>query len=168
MNLKKATLIVVALVIALTSVSAQWAPVSAAEKSISKGITFGKSADIYLGKGGVYFPNSSYTATAVLTREKISPTKSLLFTHRSIDIHLYDNNGKEIKNLFGYVYVYFNLNAEDRENWGKGKLSIYQYDTAKKQWVACSTWLISDKSSPNGRASCLISNFGTYALGTKR
>ncbi|MGD2158453.1 MAG: hypothetical protein PVG32_16365 [Anaerolineales bacterium] len=168
MNLKKITLIVVALLIAFTAISIQWAPASAAAKSISKSISFGKPADIYLGNAGVYFANSNYTATAELTRERLNPTKSLRFTQRSVEIHLYDNKNKEIKNLFGYVYVYFNLNAEDRANWNKEKLSIYQFDTATKKWVECRTWLVSDKSSPYGRATCLISSFGTYALGTKR
>jgi hypothetical protein len=123
---------------------------------------------VYLGNGGVYFANSNYTATAELTREQLNPTKSLYFTQRSIDIRLYDNNNKEIKNLFGFVYVYFNLNAEDRANWNKDKLSVYQWNTATKNWVECPTWLVTDKSAGNGRASCLISSFGTYALGTKR
>jgi hypothetical protein len=145
--------------------------VSAAEKtnSISKSLVYQKSLDISLGKGGVYFPSSAYTGTVVLTRIEPIPTKDLTFTQRWIDIHLFESTNKEFKIVFGYVYVYFNLNVEDRAAWEKGKLSIFHYRQDKKIWEECETRLIADASAPYGRVRFLITEeYGQYGLGLKR
>ena len=161
-------ILILGFVFSLTIIS--WDKVRASEntESISKTLVYQKPLDISLGKGGVYFPSSNYTGTAVLSRIEPIDTKQITFSQRWADIHLYDKSGKEFKNVYGYVYVYFNLNVEDRAAWNKGKLSIYHYNEVKKTWDETETQLLTYKNVPHGRVKVLLQEFGLYGLGITR
>lgn len=161
-------IILLSMVFTLTLFS--WEKVRASEKTttITKTLVYQKPLDISLGKGGVYFPSSNYTGSAVLTRLEPVDTKQIRFSQRWIDIHLYDKGGKEFKTVYGYVYVYFNLNVEDRAAWNKEKLSVYHYNVAKKIWEESETQLLANKNVPYGRVKVLVQEFGLYGLGITR
>lgn len=157
------------LIVALTLGFGQPAKAALKIDSITKPLVYQKSSDISLGNGGVYFPSSNYAGYAVLSRIQPEHTKKLTFTQRWIDFHIFDANGKEFKKVFGYVYVYFNLNAEDRMAWDQGKLSIYHYNNAKKIWDLCETQLLASKNAPYGRVRFLMTEeFGLYGLAITR
>lgn len=169
MNNRKTILILVGFILVFALALGYGDTVKAGTNSITKPLVYQKPLDISLGKGGVYFPSSSYTGKAVLTRIEPVDTRKLTFTQRWLDIRLFDSKGKEFKTVYGYVYVYFNLNADDRAAWNKGKLGIYHYDQAKKVWVECETQLLAGKNAPYGRVRHLITKeFGLYGLAIKR
>ena len=170
MKQKKIVSLILLLGMVFTLTIFSWEKVVASEKttSITKTLVYQKPLDISLGKGGVYFPSSNYTGSAVLTRLEPVDTKQIRFSQRWIDIHLYDKSGKEFKNVYGYVYVYFNLNVEDRAAWNKGNLSIYHYNEVKKIWEESETQLLTNKNVPYGRVKVLVQEFGLFGLGTTR
>lgn len=171
MKQKRITLVLLAFALMFTLVFSTFESVNAQTKSttISKKLEYQKPLDISIGKGGVYFPSSGYTGKVVLTRTIPVDTKKLTFTQRWIDIRLYDTNGKEIKAVKGYTYVYFNLNVEDRAAWRNEKLSIYHYNEAKKVWEECATRLLDTKSAPYGRVSFMVTDqYGLYGLAIKK
>lgn len=157
------------LIFALTSGYWQTAKAHRESDSITRSLIREKPLDISIGKGGVYFPSSSYSGYVILTRVKPENTKELRFTQRWTDIHVFESSGKEINSVYGYVYIYFNLNSEDYVAWNKGKLSIYHYNESKKAWEACETQLLASKNAPYGRVRFLITDeFGRYGLAIKR
>jgi len=170
MKRKKIILLVLGLLLMFALVLGYSEPVKAAQKvTITKPLEYQKPLDIFVGHGGVYFPSSNYTGKAVLTRVEPINTKNLTFTHRWLDIQLFDVKGKEIKSVYGYIYVYFNLNTEDYAAWKKEKLGIYYNDPATSKWVECPTYYVASRSSPYGRASCMITkDFGRYGIAIKR
>ena len=170
MKYQKKILIILGLLLMFAFVLGYSQSVKAAQKdTITKPLEYQKPLDIFLGKGGVYFPSSNYTGKAVVSRTEPANTKNLTFTHRWLDIQLFDNKGKERKSVYGYIYVYFNLNTDDYGAWKKEKLGIYHYDRATSKWVECPTYYVASKSSPYGRVSCLITkDFGRYGIAIKR
>jgi len=171
MKYQKTTLTLLGFILIFGLALGYGAPAKAAMKTdtVTKPLVYQKSLDIYLGKGGVYFPSSHYTGKAVLTRIEPENTKKLTFTQRWSDIRLFDSGGKEFKPVYGYVYVYFNLSADDRTAWDKGKLSIYHYNATKKVWDECETQLLAGKNAPHGRVRfLLIDEFGLYGVAVKR
>jgi len=91
MKHQKSTIIVLGLLLMFAFVLGYSQTVWAAQKdTITKSLEYQKPLDIFLGKGGVYFPSSTYTGKAVVTRTEAENTKGLSFTHRWLDIHLFD------------------------------------------------------------------------------
>jgi hypothetical protein len=170
MKRQKTILLILGFLLMFALVLGYSEPVKAAQKvTVTKPLVYQKPLDIFVGQGGVYFPSSSYTGKAVLTRAEPINTKNLTFTHRWLDIQLLDVNGKEIKSVYGYIYVYFNLNSDDYAAWKKDKLGIYYYDPAISKWVECPTSYVASKSSPYGRVSCMITqDFGRYGIAINR
>jgi hypothetical protein len=67
------------------------------------------------------------------------------------------------------VYVYFNPNKVNQAAWEAGDLKIYNFDPEENSWVECpAPVLIRTKNSPNGRAACIISDFGLYGIAEER
>ena len=169
MKNQKTILIILGLLLMFAFVLGTSQPVKAAQKeTITKSLEYQKPLDIFMGRGGVYFPSSAYTGKAVISRTEPVNTKNLTFTHRWLDIQLYDVKGKEIKSVSGYIYVYFNLNADDYVAWKKEKLSIYYYDPTTSNWVEYPTYYFASKSSPYGRVSTMIGkDFGRFGIAIK-
>ena len=170
MKHQKSILIILGLLLMFGFVLGYSQTVWAAQKvSVSKSLEYQKSLDIFLGKGGVYFPSSNYTGKAVVTRSDSVNTDKLTFTHRWLDIQLLDVKGKEIKTVSGNIYVYFNLNVDDYLAWKKEKLSIYYFDPATSKWTECPTIYVAKSNSPYGRVSTLIAkDFGRFGIAIKR
>ena len=170
MKHQKSILLILGFLLIFALVLGSSDPVKAAQKvTITKPLVAEKPLDIFVGQAGVYFPSSSYTGKAVLTRVEPINTKNLTFTHRWLDIQLFDVKGKEIKSVYGYIYVYFNLNTDEYEAWKKEKLGVYHVDPATSKWVECPTYYVASKNSPYGRVSCLITqDFGRYGIAIKR
>lgn len=138
------------------------------DEVVKQAVKFDQRADIYLGGSGVFFSPSAYTGTVEFSRLVATDTSKLHFTTRWTDVAVVDDKGVEFKTVRRLVYVYFNLSAEDRAAWDKGKLGLYYYDPAKKDWVEVTARLVKDKSAPDGRLAVIISKFGLYGLATKR
>lgn len=171
MKFARTILITTLLVLAFALIFPSQESVKAADKndSITKLMTYQKPLDISLGNGGVFFPSSTYTGQAVLNRIIPIHTKQLTFSQRWVDIHLYDSTGKEFKKVYGYVYVYFNLNVDDWAAWKKGNLGIYHYNETKKIWEECETYFIENSNTPHGRVRFMVTQeFGLYGLAIKR
>jgi hypothetical protein len=170
MKHQKSILIILGLLLMFVFVLGYSQSVQAAQKdAITKSLVYQKPLDIFLGKGGVYFPSSTYTGKAVVTRTEAVNTKGLSFTHRWLDIQLFDVKGKEIKSITGYIYVYFNLNTDDYQAWKKEKLSIYYYDPATSKWTECPTLYVANSNSSYGRVSTLIAkDFGRFGIAIER
>ena len=133
---------------------------------VSKRVFYQESADIWLGNSGVYLPSSAYAGWLVLssTTPDDSYMKGQNFVQRWIDVRIYNNDAVEFKQLYGLVYVYFNLNRQTRAAWDAGELSIYHYDANGGQWVECPTHLVGTKNWPYGRLACYAGQFGAYGL----
>ncbi|NIP44003.1 MAG: hypothetical protein GWN00_18770 [Aliifodinibius sp.] len=172
MKNKKQFLNLIGLLLALALTFGVIGSVQAAQKNdaITKTLVYQKPLDISLGRGGFYIPSSYYSGRAVLARIEPVNTHNLRFTQRWSDLHLYDTSGKEIKNVYGFVYAYFNLNAEDYSAWKKDKLSIYHYDQSKKVWEVCNTqWISGSTNAKYGRVACLVTQeFGLFGLAIER
>jgi murein DD-endopeptidase MepM/ murein hydrolase activator NlpD len=134
---------------------------------VSKKISYQEQVDIWLGNSGVYLPSSAYTGWLVLS--STTPDDSYVkrghhFIQRWIDVRIYNNDAVEFKQLYGLVYVYFNLNRQTRAAWDAGELSIYHFDAREGKWVEYPTHLVTTKNWPYGRVTCYASQFGTYGL----
>jgi hypothetical protein len=135
--------------------------------SVSKQITYQQPADIWRGNAGVFLPSSSFTGRLVLTQARSNAAtagQGLDFVQRLVDFRILDNKGAEFRQVFGLVYVYFNLNKQTRAAWEAGELSIYHYDTRQGKWVQCPTHLVQTRNLPHGRLTCYAGKFGTYGL----
>lgn len=132
-------------------------------------IKFGQDLDIASGRAGIRFSSSQYTGTVKLTRVGI--TNSLAeetpsFITKWIDLRLYKDNDDRVTHIVGAVYVYFTVRRAQARLFENGELTIYFYDTWKKEWTACSTFAVKDKNQTT-RVACRMSTFGLYGLGYK-
>ena len=147
-------------------------PASAAkpsEKTITQKITAQTREDIFLGRSGVFFPNSAYTGELTLTRNEFKSVKvgGLRFTEPSVEVSLTAGSQSEIQKVTGVVYVYFKLLSWERRLWDEGSLSIYQFDPKIGKWATCPNQrLVAGKNSPHGRLACVMTEFGTFAMAT--
>lgn len=172
MHTKKLFQLVIAFIVAFSATGGAWLGASAASKSASKVITrdisFEDTADIFQGNSGVYFPSSAFTAEVELTRSDPTSRRGrsdLDFVQRWTEVRLYDSKGAEFKQVYGLIYVYYNLTKQQRRAWENGDLGIYYYNPDERDWERCEIErLISTKNRPNGRLACVISNFGLYGM----
>lgn len=147
-------------------------PAAGGVDTILQKIRFGEPADVFLGKAGVYFIESAYTAKVEFTR--LDPVtrladRDLNFLRRWVDVRVVDSQGKELKQVFGLIYVYFNLDSTLFNAYEDGDLKIYHYDEEEKAWSACPVLVeIDTKNLPYGRLACVISDFGLYGLAIER
>jgi hypothetical protein len=133
-------------------------------------LTYQEPADVYLGLAGVFMVNSSYNAVAVINRfvpDYRYPAGDLNFFDRWLLFGVYDYRANAYP-LYGYNYVYFNLKNHTRNLWDAGELGIYHWDTLKKRWVVCPTYLVETKNLPHGRLSCIMREFGLYGIATEK
>jgi hypothetical protein len=169
MKSKKIIFILMALIITL----GMTIDVQAASRvaTITQHIKSGALADVYLGKGGVYFNNAVYTGNVTLTRmdpDNSHPSRSLHFYPRWLEVNM-KVNGSALTKTKGFVYVYFNLNRQTRKAWENGDMSIYHYNQVNKKWEVCPVVrFVKTKNLPNGRLSCVISEFGLYSMASPR
>jgi hypothetical protein len=115
--------------------------------------------------------SSSYNATATINRfvpNNTYPSEDLEFYDRWIDFAIYDYNANPYLGLWGFNYVYFNLKYHTRALWEEGELSIYHWDTTRKDWIECPTFLVEMKNVPHGRATCIMTSFGLYGLAVEK
>ena len=128
-------------------------------------------ADVYLGKGGVFMVSSSYNATATINRfvpDGAYPATDLEFYDRWIDFAIYDYLANPYLGLWGFNYVYFNLKYNTRALWEESELSIYRWDTTRKDWIECPTFLVEMKNLPHGRVTCIMTTFGLYGIAVEK
>lgn len=134
-------------------------------------LTREEPADLFLGKAGVFMVSSSYNATATVNRFDpygIYPTEDLEFFDRWLDFRIYDYLGYPYQGLYGFNYAYFNLKYQTRKLWDQGDLSIYRWDTSKRDWVKCPSFLVEMKNLPHGRVTCIMTSFGTYGIAIEK
>jgi hypothetical protein len=160
-----------ALVMALNSLGLTFSGALAADPTLSKKVVFGKEYDeVVDGKVGVYMPSSAFDATLGLTLTTPDSSKpfkdtQMKFVQRWANISMTRTNGKQFDQVFGLIYLYFNLTEADRKLYDEGRLSIYRYIAEDKDWKACDALVfLKNENKPNGRLACVISKFGQYTL----
>lgn len=174
MKLKNLLLILFATLLLIGLVAATWIPVFAEEEEVSTAyfpLSYQEQFDLFLGKAGVFMVSSSYNATATVNRfdpHGLYPTEDLEFHDRWLDFGIYDYYGYAYKGLYGFNYAYFNLKYHTRKLWDQGDLSIYYWDSVKRDWVKCQTFLVEMKNLPHGRVTCIMTAFGTYGIATEK
>jgi hypothetical protein len=165
-----------ALWLALASLAGAWNGALAAgndhSASVSVELVGSEAADIWLKRGGVFMESSAYNGMLTLTRQPASQLVLENFRLRAQDLSLHRTflqfevenfNGRQVKRLYGLVYVYFNLTRAERRLWDAGKLAIYQYDAYEREWVECLANRYVTRSV-QGRVACLATQTGLYAL----
>lgn len=172
MRLKKVLVFSCTVLFVFGFVFGMWNPAFAEDNDSTAyyALFYQEPADVYLGKGGVFMVSSSYNATATINRfdpDNTYPAGDLGFYDRWIDFGIYDYMGNPYLGLYGFNYAYFNLKYQTRKLWDAGELSIYHWDTLKKRWITCPTYLIEMKSLPHGRVSCIMLEFGLYGIATE-
>jgi hypothetical protein len=171
MKMKNHLWILVALCIAAAITTSQ-ALAARTVESISEAIRAEEAVDVSLGKTGVFMPGSAYTGFVELIRydaANTNPLRDLNFVQKLTDVRVTNGTGDEFERVIGFVYVYFNLNKAGRAAWDAGDLKIYHFDPKERGWVECSApVLIRTKNAPNGRAACIISDFGLYGIAGER
>jgi hypothetical protein len=173
MTLKNNFLYSIVIFVVLGFVFGSWELAYAEEKDSTAyyDLFYQEPADVYLGKGGVFMVSSSYNATATINRfipDYTYPAEDLEFYDRWIDFAIYDYNAYPYLGLWGFNYVYFNLKYHTRVLWEEGELSIYRWDTTRKDWIECPTFLVEMKNVPHGRATCIMTTFGLYGLAAEK
>lgn len=134
-------------------------------------LTYQEPADLSLGKAGVFMVSSSYNAIATLNRFDpygFYPSEDLEFFDRWLNLGIYDDYGNPYLGLYGFNYAYFNLKYQTRKLWDQGELSIYRWDTTKRDWVKCPSFLVEMKNLPHGRVTCIMTTFGTYGIAIEK
>jgi hypothetical protein len=159
--------------IVIISILIVWSPSQAEEEDSTAyfGLTYGEPADLYLGKAGVYMVSSSYNATATMNRfvpGELYPAEGLEFYDRWLDFGIYDYYGNPYRGLWGFNYAYFNLKYHTRRLWDEGELSIFRWDSVRKEWIECPTYLVELKNLPHGRLTCVMTAFGTYGIASEK
>lgn len=131
-------------------------------------VQFQAAADIFQGNGGFFMPSSNWTAWASVLRFQPNAStaqRGLNFVADLLEVRMLDQTGKAFQQVFGINYVYFNLNRATRNAYEAGNLDIFWYDVKQRQWTPCEVQVLIDtKNLPHGRLSCVISDFGLYAL----
>ena len=137
---------------------------------VKQAVKYQKKADVYLGNAGLYMPSSNYTGWVKLERfavQDVSYARGMTFHQDLIDVGIYDSKMKLFEKVWGFNYLYFNLTSVTRSLYNKDKLNIYRYDASKRAWQACEVPVFVANKGKYGRLSCLINDFGIYALASK-
>jgi hypothetical protein len=162
--------VILALVIAFSLVSSQVMLADAAGKVKIRDIFFGKTYDVALGQAGVYIPSSGLTAE--LRLKKITPHHQLVFTNypnftsKWWEVQFYKGDERVRELYTSLTYVYFKLTRKEYRAWTEGKLTVYYYSDAQRDFVECTTIVMARKSGKN-RLGCIAYLPGIYALGEK-
>jgi hypothetical protein len=176
MKAKTIFLAFIALVLTLNSLGLSAVTALAAEEDrvLTQAIVFGKEYDIVLeGKVGFYTASSAMSGN--LRMELITPDSTRAFkdTQMSfiqdwVDISLRDADGKVLTQVYGVMYLYFNLSEADRKLYDEGRLNIYRWvgdEDSKKDWELCATQIfMKNENKPHGRLVCAINKFDTYTM----
>ena len=170
MKYSKVIRVILALVIAFSAVASQVFVAEAGTKTKYKDIVAGRSYDISLGQGGVYIPNSGLTAELRLS--KITPHHQLAFTNypnftsRWWEVQFYVGDNR-VRDLYtSLTYVYFKLSQKEYRAWKEGRLTVYYYSEAKRDFIRCITIIMAKKAGAN-RLGCIAHLPGIYALGER-
>lgn len=165
-----------ALVLALNSIGLSAINVKAADeaRSLTQAIVFGKEYDVILdGKVGIYTASSGHSGTLgldLLTPDATMPFKDtqMQFVGDWVKVSLKDAENKEMTQVYGVMYLYFNLTEATRKLYDEGRLSIYRYvgdDDVKKDWEICATQIfMKNDNKPYGRLACALNKFDHYTL----
>jgi len=170
MKSSKLIRLILVLVIAFSAVSSQVLTADAAGRVKTKDVAFGKTYDVSYGQGGVYIPSSGLAAE--LRLKKITPHHQLVFTHypdftsKWLDVQFYKGDERVRQLYTSLTYVYFKLSRKEYRAWTEGKLTVYHYSQAQRDFVECTT-IIMAKKSGNNRVGCIAFLPGIYALGEK-
>lgn len=160
-------IVVTALALVGLTVGAVVAQARQTKKEVA--LTYGKPFDVSVGNSGISSPESRYQGKLVVEKFDHPLNYGLgyfVFTQAMMDARIYDNEGKEVENVYGLVQVYFNLDEVQRRKWDDpdSNMSIWYKDTFAGEWVKCPTRLVKSAEAPRGRLVCPISQFGLFAV----
>jgi hypothetical protein len=162
--------VALALVIAFSIIASQVMIAEAAGKVKVTDVVSGKSYDVALGQAGVYIPSSGLTAE--LRLRKITPHHQLVFTNYPTftskwwEVQFYQGDNRVRELYTSLTYVYFKLSRKEYRAYTEGRLTVYYYSEAKRDFVECTNIILAKKSG-NNRLGCIAFLPGIYALGEK-
>ena len=170
MKLNKIIRVALVLMIACAVFASQVLVAEAAGKVKVRDIFAGKTYDVALGQGGVYIPSAGLTAE--LRLKKLAPHHQLVFTNYPTftskwwEVQFYQGDDRVRELYTSLTYVYFKLSRKEYRAWTEGRLTVYNYSEAKRDFVECNTIIMAKKSGGN-RLGCIAYLPGIYALGEK-
>jgi hypothetical protein len=170
MKLNQIFRVALALVIAFSVIASQVVIADAAGRVKIQNVVYGKSYDVALGQAGIYIPSSGMTAE--LRLRKITPHHQLVFTNypnftsKWWEVQFYQGDDRVRELYTSLTYVYFKLTRKEYRAYTEGRLTVYYYSEAQRDFVECSTIILAKKSG-NNRLGCIAFLPGIYALGEK-
>lgn len=160
---RKISLIALAMLLFVTSVAAN-------PYQVKQYLYLGQAATLSLGRMGVSYLGNYREGTASLTRWSKGPlyhSTELSFRRDMAYTRFTDTTGYNLRVVLGAVYVFFDLTNIEARNWNKGLVAIYYYHDATTTWKKCTTFKVAGFGYPM-RVACRMTEYGLYALGTRR
>lgn len=167
MKLNKIFRVALALVIAFSVIASQVVIAEAAAKVKFRDIVAGRTYDVALGQGGVYIPSAGFSAE--LRLKKITPHHQIIFENYPTfaskwwEVQFYQGDNR-VRDLYtSLTYVYFKLTRKEYRAYQEGRLTVYHYSEAQRDFVECQTVILAKKTG-NNRLGCIAYLPGIYAL----
>jgi hypothetical protein len=144
-------------------------PAVAAEADAFRRVDFQQRAEVFSGNGGVFLPSSNYLGFLTIDRphpaDLPQAPATLDFAQRGLDYRAFDNQGNRIPRVFGFNYVFFNLDSRTRTAFNQGDLAIYFFNPDANAWQPCQhPVFFGTTNPPHGRLACVATNFGLFSL----
>ena len=137
------------------------------DKQVRREVTLikGKSVEIFIGNGGVFIDEVRKNGTLVIISMSDARRGWHVFTQRTLDISVFDEDDQEVDRVVGLVRVFFNLDRTQRVRWDDetSNMSIW-FRPQGSAWQKCVTHLIEESGFPQGRLYCLVKSYGLYGL----
>jgi hypothetical protein len=128
------------------------------------------STNYEIGRQGIYIPggfdpNRVKLTTISAGNAGYAPVK---FTRSVLSLRYTSSTGSTINTPFIMTYVYFTLKPGERKAYDNGTAGIYYLDLTDNNWKKCPSFIITGKNLPNGRISCLATQYTWFGFGILR
>ena len=126
--------------------------------------------EVIIGNGGVFIDDAQYIDSTLVVKAEPFPANRnqswWQFTQRTLDIRIYDRNGKPFEWVYGLVRVYFNLDKFQYDKWidEDANMSIWYFDELNGGWRKCVTHWESVPGLSKGRLWCVVRYYTRYGL----
>lgn len=129
----------------------------------------GQSAELFIGNGGVFIDEVVYNGTLVIISRPRVNRGWHVFTQRTLEIRVFDEEDQPVDRVVGLVRVFFNLDRTQRVRWNDetSNMSIW-FRPQGSAWQKCVTHLVEESGYPHGRLYCLVKSYGLYGLAYTR
>lgn len=128
------------------------------------------STNYEIGRQGIYIPggfnpNNVKLSTISSGNVGYAPVK---FSRSVLSLRFIADDGTTNNTPFIMTYVYFTLKPWERKAYDKGEAGIYYLDLTDNNWKQCPSFIITGKNLPNGRISCLATQYTWFGFGILR